>query len=208
MAEVAPEVIEALCRAGNADHGTARESTPVNLWRRMFKMKSETPDMSNDELVKRINRSVSPALQKECPFMPHFVAQWSGGKDGSVLAEIERWEKLNTIKRKLKGSDLKQLAFLPVQRFRTWVPAMLKATIVHPKEFLATGLWTAADLTSLKNKNARLMGLIDLALEDINAANAYVDAHARDKVEEGEIFIATSTLDSCVFVCGLACMNS
>ena len=169
----------------------------------MFQLKSNELDMLNDELVSRVTRGISRELAKEAPFLPQFVSVWSGGKEGSVLQEIERWEQSNQIKRKLKGADLKQMAGLPVHKFRKWVPAMLKASIVAPKEFLQTGLWTAADFSSLKSGNPKIMAKVNEALEDINSAHAYVDAHVRDKMDDQDMFVTISTLEQDVFICGI-----
>ena len=195
IATAIPELLDHVCRAGNADHGTQRVATLINVWRRMFMLKSADPQLSDEELTSRTARGLSSELSKEVPFLPKFVRTWSGGKDGSVLRDLERHEQGSKIKRKLKGIELKQMAELPVHIFRLWIPAMVKASLQAPKEYLANGLWTVGDLNQLKNQTQKIMPLVKQGTADMDSARTYIQAHTIGIVEQRRASALLGQLD-------------
>ena len=57
-----------------------------------FFIKTSSPLISDEELVRRASLGLSPDLAEAAPYLPKWVAIWSGGVSGSVLADIERFE--------------------------------------------------------------------------------------------------------------------
>ena len=98
--------MDLLSRVGNADHGVERAATLVQLWRRMFMIKTQESDIYDEELVRRASFGINPELAEAAPFLPKWVAVWSGGASGKVLTGIESFEQSCKVKRKLKASDL------------------------------------------------------------------------------------------------------
>ena len=190
-----PELLPAISRAGNADHGTQRASTTINLWRRMFSVKKICTSISDEELAQKAARGVSKELGAEAPYMARFVCNWSGGKDATVLQEIERFEKTLQTKRKVVGTQMKLMAELKPHDWPLWVPAMMKASLVMPKKFIANGLWSVGDVSALKSPNGKLLKPAKTASSDLMKAREFIAAHCTDKVGRKEAFAAMDTLD-------------
>ena len=188
IATSVPELLDHICRAGNADHGTQRTATLVNVWRRQFALKMANPSLSDADIASRSARGLSNELGKEAAFLPKFVRTWSGGREATVLQDLEQFEQSCTQKRKLRGVEFKQMAELPVHVFKTWVPAMLKASMQCPKEFLASGLWTVSDFNQLKSQSPKIMSAVKLGSADIESARSYVLAHTVFAVEQQHAF--------------------
>ena len=108
---------------------------------------------------------------------------------------MERHEQGSSIKRKLRGIELKQMAELPVHIFKVWVPAMIKASLQAPKEFLASGLWTVNDIKQLQTQNWKIMSLVKQGSTDIDSARTYIQAHTIGKVEQRHAFALLGQLD-------------
>ena len=199
VATAVPQLLDHICRAGNADHGTQRMATLVNVWRRQFTLKMSDPSLSDDDMASRSARGISAKLGKEAAYLPKFVRIWSGGKDATVLRDLEQFEQSCTHKKELRGVEFKQMAELPVHVFKTWVPAMIKASMQCPKEFLASGLWSVGDFNQLRSQNPKIMTAVTQGTADIESARSYIQAHAVGKVEQRHALAILGKLDLHLF---------
>ena len=173
-----PRLLEMLCRAGNADHGVARQASLVQLWRRMHSLKLQFPDITDDSLVKRAEVGQSRDIAKSCPFVPKFVMVWSGGAKAEVLKTVETFERTRKMKRQLRASDLKALGEAYFDANRVWVPAIVKAMIAAPKSYAETGLLTPTELKALSYKDGQKFGkAIKEASEYMVSAHEFLQAH-------------------------------
>ena len=170
-------MLEVLSRAANSDHGTARQASVVQMWRRMFQLKKAEPELSDDQLAKRASVGVARDIAKAAVFMPKFVAKWSGGRDASVLKHIEAYEQSLKVKRKLRPQDLKVMGDMNVLDYMQWVPAVIKAMLCAPKSYVDTGLLTASELNQLKSTSSKLYPTIKEACVTLESALWYMDAH-------------------------------
>ena len=84
---------------------------------------------------------------------------------------------------------------LPVHVFKTWVPAMVKASMQCPKEFLANELWTVSDFNQLKSQNPKIMTEVKLGSADIDSARSYMQAHTVGKNEQRHALAILGQLD-------------
>ena len=201
IASAMPEIVEAICRAGNSDHGTQRKASLINVWRRMFQVLIMHPSLTDTQLVSRAAKGLSSELTQEAAFLPKLVRVWSGGQDAKVLRDLELFEKVSSQKRNLKGAELKMFADLTaVSRLKAWVPACIKACMKCPKEYLQKGLFSHADISKLSREAKDLMPEVLKGTEEMQSAREYVEAHCLGKVEKRIAYEVLGQLDQIRFL--------
>ena len=192
--EEVPQLMGILSRVGNADHGTAREASMVQLWRRLFSVRIANPDIDDHELVARAKKGNSEELAKSVAYLPKFVATFSGGADGHILKDIERFEKTCRVKRKLSAPVLKQFGELTISDYKTWVPMCIKAMLSAPRQFSQSGLILPSDIVTMQKP--KVFAEIRQAQTFIQQAKDYLDAHiVPDKMSKRLAMCRIDTLD-------------
>ena len=127
----------------------------------------------------------------QAKLMIKFVREWSGGSEGQVLSELEAYERMLPVKRKLLASDLHQLSKL-LPTLQKYVPAMAKAMLNSPQDWVdvnsgASTLFQSTDYTSLQvgGKNHKFALDANEMMESawsFLVAYAQVPAHAQTKI--------------------------
>ena len=177
MLTAMPELMEVLCRIGNADHGIHRAATATQMWRRMLAIKTEDPGLGDEDWVMRACLGVSKELGAMAPYLPKFVKTWSGGMGDKayILQDVERFEQGSKVRRDVPLALFKVMADVPPRpMYQAWIPAMIKAIIVAPRQYAENGLLAIHDVNSITRGNA---DGVKEASEYLVGAKAYLTEH-------------------------------
>ena len=122
-----PGLLAALSRMGNAHHDVFRQKTALQMCNRIhsvLKGKSGKVDVDAVAYIACQGNGGSQYLP-QCLQLISFVQSWSGGVDGHVLKDLERYERGCTMKRKLAPADLAALAGVDMLH----APVYIKASV-------------------------------------------------------------------------------
>ena len=164
ICEACPKLADTLIHLGNADHGLIQEVSIFQVWRRMFNLIQDDPELDEAEWVKQSARGFSHEMGRCAEFMTQFVIRHSD-TDGGMLAELERFEQRIASSRKIPSTLFRQLGDIPPHVLRrTWSVPLIKAVLSAPKSFQLS-LFTTQDISE-----AKLNGM----KEDIASATGYI----------------------------------
>ena len=181
--ESCPKLMDILSRTGNASHGIARTQTVLQGCKRMLALYN-THGCGKDDPWEHVAKLASVGMPQGyinmAGAMCSFVKEWSGGKGGRVLDELEAFERTLKVKRNISSQDLRCMGCLKFPEAPRYVPAMFKAALAAPAAFVNDGvstLFTASDFQSVqiggRNRSAAIKAN-DLMI----AAHTFMAAYA------------------------------
>jgi hypothetical protein len=110
-----------------------------------------------------------------------FVQQWAGGKDGRVLDELVAYERVLSFKRRIMPADLKALGEIKFLDGPRYVPAMVKAMLLSPPNFVENGtskLFSQNDYVQLGSAASKIKKLAQEAHRCMTACHSFFDAYS------------------------------
>jgi hypothetical protein len=131
------------------------------------------------QLAQTASLGMGPEYKDVATVYSEFVAAWSGGEHGEILAELESYERTLSVKRKLAAADLRQLAKIRFHEAPRWVPAMLKTLLNAPGTMVENGfatVFSASDYNGLST-NGRFRKAATDACEHIRKAHSFINAY-------------------------------
>ena len=164
-----PRLMEFLSRTGNTDHGIHREQSCLQGMQRMHSLARMHQMRGRIYTIEGLAKTASMGMGEQF-FDKHvvygeFAKQWSGGTEGTVLLELQLYEKSLNVKRKVALSDIRAMAALELSEAPLYAPAMLKSLLSAPPELVTEGTavgFTSGDYSSLgplgKNRAAAVNG--------------------------------------------------
>ena len=178
LVELCPHLMKALSRTGNSDHGVHRVETALQACKRthaLIKTRiAENKKVDKETIIKLACIGENPGYENEVATpLYDFVRCHSGGANGEFLIELEEYERLLMVKRKILPTDLTRLAQITIPEAPKWVPMMVKAMLNAPPSMVSNGcadVFGTTDISSLgtKGKNQQLA---------IEGAQLAADAH-------------------------------
>lgn len=199
LAEACPRLMEILSVTGNASHGAARLQTALQGCRRVFtlatNMNAELPDYW-DNVARAAAIGMPPGYLETSRAYCAFVKRWAGGKDGHVLDELVAYERILSFKRTISPSDMKAMAEVRLWECPRYVPAMVKALLLAPPNFVQEGvakMFSASDYASLNSNGSKIRKLAHEAHTTMNACHSFFGAYA--VLDETEMIKITSELE-------------
>ena len=117
LAVAVPKLMEMMARLGNSGNDVYQEQTSLQMCTRIWKLAlkqqeaNKKPDWK-DVAFRACIGNGGTAAQARAEQLADFVAVWSGGKSGTVLKDLELYERSLPLKRKLYSSDLAAIAAL------------------------------------------------------------------------------------------------
>ncbi len=180
-----PRLMEILSRTGNASHGVARTQTALQGCKRVLtlavsKQLASGRDDVWDDVAKVASIGMPPGYIETARTYCAFVKQWSGGKDGEILHNLEAYEKTLNVKRKIATQDLRSMASITFSEAPRYIPAMVKALLVAPSGFVVDGvasLFNAGDYHGLQQGGKCRSAAME-ANAIMQAAHTFVNAYA------------------------------
>lgn len=117
LAEAVPKLMEVLARVGNSGNDVYQEQTSLQLCSRIWKLALKQQEAHGQVDWKAVALRAcigngGSAAKARATQLADFVAVWSGGKNGTVLRDLELYERSLALKRKLSSSDLSAIAAL------------------------------------------------------------------------------------------------
>ena len=159
IAEACPKLMEALSEADNAKHDSFRKETAMqamfNIHSRAVACVAET-DADYNRIARIAARGHSAEFATAVRHYCDYVRQYSGGKDGHLLKELDDFGKTLTISRDVPSEFFSQLAKVNLPQAPLYVAALVKATQSCPDKYVGAGgarLFGQGDLASLQGKN-------------------------------------------------------
>ena len=183
LAMACPRLMEILSRTGNASHGVARTQTALQGCKRVLSLASTMPKDTPDfweKVARAACIGMAPDYAETAKAYCGFVQQWSGGKDGRVIDELVAYERILPLKRTIAPADLKSLGEIKFWDGPRYVPAMVKALLLAPPNFVDNGvakLFTQNDYSQLSSTASKLKKLAYEAHHCMTAANTFFDAY-------------------------------
>ena len=190
LVQAVPRLMEILSRTGNASHGIHRKQTALQAVRRTHRLALSlaSPDGIIDWAVvaKAASQGMDPDYESKAVMYAEFARVWSGGANGSILQELEDFERVLTIKRKINPHDLLMLSKQDIQDAPMFIAGMVKALLAAPPNFVtADGMatvFTHNDFTSLATKHRKqAVEAQGLMREARDFFDAYSSLHHVDK---------------------------
>eukprot|EP00959_Pyramimonas_sp_CCMP1952_P219092 4580740-Pyramimonas_sp.AAC.1 len=124
--------------AFNSGHGTERLQTAAQSLMqihasgmRNFKSKQ---DYAWESAIKTMESS-KPYLAGKARDLCDFVLKWSGGDDGILLKDLDRWTKTLRFRKEVTNTTFRALASLDFASGPEFAIAMLKACLVSPDQY-------------------------------------------------------------------------
>ena len=116
---VCPRLMETFSRTGNASHNAFRQQTTLQHCNRIhnlvvnspLKTKDGQPDW--DRIAKQACISMGKDFENSAKQIGKFVKVWSGGVQGHILTDLEKYERILPVKRHIYPSDLEKLCGVP-----------------------------------------------------------------------------------------------
>ena len=190
LATACPGLATVLSRTGNAIHGVHRHVTALQMCSRMHAHAAASADPDWTKIVNQACIGMPPNYSKIATQLVKFVQAWSGGSSGRILKELEKYERLMTIKRNLAASDLHSMgnldALIDAPRY---VAGMVKALLNAPEAMTHDGvacIFNNVDWVSLQRggrslKEAKEANMI--MIEATNWLKAYGNMAETDMVK-------------------------
>ena len=184
-----------MSRVGNADHGLFTEMSPIAFWRRMYDLKLDSTDMTDEVWIERAKRGNAHELAKLAEFMTKFVCEHTD--TGDILHTLEEFEASQKHTRKLTGSMFKAIGDVPSHALKgPFLAAMLKAALTASKTY-ATGLFAPSDMTTKKIQDLKPIQMRTMRVFD--GAKTYLAAHlVGAKITKRDASKLINELDFCV----------
>ena len=138
-----PKLMPFLSRTGNASHGVERTQTALQACKRIHSIVSSSfpgvvkPDW--DEVAKIASVGMGPKYFETAKCYGKFVKEWSGGKDASILKELEEYERTVSSKWKLDPEDMAAVGSVEFPEAPRWIPVMVKASLSSPSQYAPQG---------------------------------------------------------------------
>ena len=185
VAVAIPGLMKVLSRTGNASHGVARMTTALQGCKRVHaiytSLRKPGCDVDWDRVAKLASVGMPPNYVKDARMLCDFVQAWSGGADGTILAELESYERVLQVKRVIAASDLQLFSKLDLPDAPRYVLAMVKAILNAPATMVVNGVanvFTMSDINSLQG-NGRNRKFAREANTIMQAASNFVAAYSR-----------------------------
>ena len=190
LAEACPMLVDMLSRTGNVVHGTYREATVLQACNRIHGVIITMAEgAADDVLIEAASRGLPPSFKKTATTLLPFVKTWSGGGEGQILHDMERYEQGMSVKRKLAVPDIAQFSKVDALGLEMYVPGMIKAMLNSPSEFSDTKEHStlfavpSADVASIGPSGRNRGCAIEANEWMVNFGN-YLDAYGR--ITEGD----------------------
>ena len=159
IAEACPKLMETLSEADNAKHDSFRKETAMqamfNIHARAVACGAES-DEDYSRIARLAARGHSAEFATAISHYCEYVRQYSGGKDGALLKELDDFGKTLTVSRAVPSEFFSQLAKVNLPQAPMYVVALVKATQSCPDKYVGAGgarLFGQGDLASLATKN-------------------------------------------------------
>ena len=130
-----PRLMATLSRVDNA-HAVGRQQTALQMCSRLTEVLSQYPNADREFVVKRAAIGMTTEQQVSMRSLLPFAGNWSGGANREIIRELEGYEKSLTVKRRLPLSALEAYAAVNPIDLEQVVPAMVKAMLNTPMEYV------------------------------------------------------------------------
>jgi hypothetical protein len=184
LVAASPKLMDSLSRTGNAGHGVHRVQTTLQGCNRVHALalseQQQGKEPNWDRIAAKASIGMAPQYRIVADQLCFFVKQWGGGVNGHILKDLEAYERTLKVKRKIAASDLKSLAKIELPDAPRYVPAMVKAMLNAPSNYVSDGtanLFTAADKNSLMHNGKNRAFAVE-AHSIMNSTTAFLDAYA------------------------------
>ena len=149
-----PKLMATLSRVDN-DHGVGRVQTTLQNCTRIYNILHASPDVPDERIIQLACIGLTSDAHADAGRLLHFVRAWSGGKDKSILQDLEDYEKTLKVKRNISPEDLKAFAKVEPTELEIFAPAMIKAMLNAPIDYCDTRMYSTlftskgSDLSSI-----------------------------------------------------------
>ena len=195
----APALMLVLSRTGNANHGIHRVTTVLQSCKRVHDLYCSQVRAGQptdwEKIIKVASYGMPPEYAQDAIMFCDFVQKWSGGAEGKILSELEAYERVLQVKRKIAASDLKALASVDLIDAPRYVPTLVKALLNAPQSMVNDGVahvFSPQDFHSLSPSGKNRHHAVD-AHSMMNSASTFARAYSR--LSEPEIVKLTSELE-------------
>ena len=190
LATACPTLATVLSRTGNALHGVHRHVTSLQMCWRLHAHAAASADPDWTKIVSQACIGMPPNYSKIATQLVDFVQAWSGGASGHILKELEKYERLMTMKRNLAANDLHHMGKLDaLMDAPRYVAAMVKALLNAPDPMTHDGvacIFNNADWASLQRDGRSLKDAKEasrIMVEATNWLKAYANMAETDVVK-------------------------
>ena len=178
-----PRLMEVLSRTGNCSHGVARTQTALQGCKRVHDLANNMNESADlwDNVACAASIGMPPGYVTTAKAYCCFVQQWAGGKDGRVLDELVAYERVLSFKRRIMPADLKALGEIKFLDGPRYVPAMVKAMLLSPPNFVENGtskLFSQNDYAQLASAASKIKKLAQEAHRCMTACHSFFDAYS------------------------------
>jgi hypothetical protein len=184
MVIACPRLMEILSRTGNAGHSVYRVQTALQHCNRIHQLavSRQRGGKAVDwiAIAKQACIGMGTEFLDDAKKLMEFVRVWSGGEDGHILKDLERYERTLKVKRKLYPHALQSISKVDFVDGRRYIPAMVKAMLNAPTAD-STGhanLFSNSDYSALQPA-AKARPFAKEANDLMGAATSFLDAYGR-----------------------------
>ena len=182
LVEACPRLMLALARTGNSDHGVHREETMLQGCKRIHEIiVSAGRELDKSEVIERASLGQLPGYDAIVDPLYEFTTSWSGGVKAQVLQNLEEYERMLPVKRKLNPGSLMRLASLKLPDAPRYGEAIVKAELNAPANMVINGYASVmgpSDIASLMPGGANRKLAIEANGIMVGASN-FVRAYSR-----------------------------
>jgi len=176
-----PQLMEMLSRSGNTSHSVNRKPTILQQLTRCHTIIVRYPAKSTDQIATMAAIGQELGFVTRAKVLIDYLVAQAGGKDGTYLKDLVRYEKLLQVKREIKMEDIQKMSDLDFQHKAPRYPtALFKAMLACPTEFCKQGvcaLFNGQDFDKAKS-NGKLYEHVLEAHNLVIKAESFLNAYA------------------------------
>jgi hypothetical protein len=189
-----PLLLELVQEAGNMGHGIARVATKLQTMQQVHTMALRHGDAVDWRAIATSVERHRPWLAGQAADLCAYVGKWSGGQQGHLLKDLDKFAKGLPVNRELSAASLGALAKVDIHSAGLYVTAVVKAMLAAPAQYVRDSesrLFTSSDIAAI---GGRCKPHVVTAIEVMAKCREIVAAAGLD-MHDLEITKAVSDLD-------------
>jgi hypothetical protein len=176
-------MLELVQEAGNMGHGIERVATKLQTMQQVHSMALRHGDAVDWQAIATAVERHRPWLAGQAADICAYVGKWSGGQQGRLLKDLDKFAKGLPMHRELSAASLGALAKVDINSAGLYVTAMVKAMLAAPAQYVRDSesrLFTSTDIAAIGGRcKPHVLTAIDVMAKGREiAAAAGLDMHA------------------------------
>jgi hypothetical protein len=143
IVELCPKLMEILSEADNNKHDTFRKESPMTTMLNIHARAKMWPQGETIDYVKiasQVSRAHKEEYREDCKHYAAFVENWSGGKEGTLLNELDAFTKTLKVSVNVPADFYGSLAKVTMTRIPFFIIGMVKAALNSPDKFVVKSI--------------------------------------------------------------------